>query len=100
MVSSAVHMMEAPEPLVGDLLSWLRSEPRLYAEVMDAWRTSCPKLPIWEDALDSGLIERRNNLVFITEAGKEWLSAANGSVGGPEAAFHPRLPSAVDPQLT
>lgn len=74
-VSKAVHMIEAPEPLVGDLLSWLRSEPRPYAEVMDAWRTSCPKLPVWEDALDTGLIERRNDLVFITEAGKEWLAA-------------------------
>jgi hypothetical protein len=24
---------------------------------MDAWRTSCPRLPIWEDAVDARLIE-------------------------------------------
>jgi len=68
-------MMDAPEPLIGDLLSWLRSGPRPYTEVMDAWRTSCPKLPIWEDAVDTGLIERRKDVVFITKAGKDWLSA-------------------------
>jgi hypothetical protein len=68
-------MMAAPEPLIGDLLSWLRSGPRPYAEVMDAWRTSCPKLPVWEDTLDAGLIECSKDLVSITETGKDWLTA-------------------------
>jgi D-3-phosphoglycerate dehydrogenase len=48
---------------------------------MDAWRTSCPKLPVWEDTLDAGLIERRNELVFITDAGIDWLSAHSRYVG-------------------
>jgi hypothetical protein len=73
--------MDAPEPLIGDLLIWLQSGPRPYAEVMDAWRTSCPKLPVWEDTLDAGLIERRNELVFITDAGIDWLSAHSRYVG-------------------
>jgi hypothetical protein len=44
------------EALILDLLEWLASGPRSYEEVMDAWRTSCPKLPVWEDANDRGLI--------------------------------------------
>jgi hypothetical protein len=38
------------EPLVLDLVEWIAKEPRDYAEVMEVWRTSCPKLAIWEDA--------------------------------------------------
>ncbi|RAI45020.1 hypothetical protein [Rhodoplanes roseus] len=38
-------------------LGWLAEHPRSYAEVMEAWRTSCPRLSIWEDALIDGLVE-------------------------------------------
>ena len=44
------------EALILDLLEWLSKSERGYEEVMDAWRTSCPKLPVWEDANDRGLI--------------------------------------------
>ena len=44
------------EPLILDLLEWLAERERSYEEVMDAWRTSCPKLPVWEDANDRGLV--------------------------------------------
>jgi hypothetical protein len=47
-------------PLTMDFLAWLAPAPRPYAEVMDAWRTSCPRLTIWEDALDAGLVAHRN----------------------------------------
>lgn len=43
------------EPLILDLLEWLASGDRSYEEVMGAWRTSCPRLPVWEDANDRGL---------------------------------------------
>jgi len=46
------------ESLILDLLEWLAKRDRTYQEVMDAWRTSCPKLPVWEDANDRGLIMR------------------------------------------
>jgi hypothetical protein len=45
-------------PLIVDLLEWLAAEPRDYAEVMDGWRTSCPRLTVWEDAVDQGLVRR------------------------------------------
>jgi hypothetical protein len=44
------------EALILDLLEWLANGDRTYEGVMDAWRTSCPKLTIWEDASDRGLI--------------------------------------------
>jgi hypothetical protein len=65
------------QPLIIDFLHWLDAEPRAYAEVMEFWRTSCPKLPIWEDAVDRGLIERRRDggptIVVLTEAGQRAL---------------------------
>jgi len=44
--------------LVIDLLEWLGTRPRPYGEVMEAWRTSCPRLPVWETANELGLVER------------------------------------------
>src|SRR6267143_6184280 len=46
------------EALILDLLEWLATRERSYEEVMEAWRTSCPKLPVWEDANDRGLVTR------------------------------------------
>ena len=46
------------DPLVLDLVEWVAKEPRSYAAVIDAWRTSCPRLTVWEDAVDRGLVKR------------------------------------------
>lgn len=66
------------EPLILDLLEWLESRERTYDEVMDAWRTSCPKLPVWEDANDRGLVatERVNRckMVRATSCGRALLA--------------------------
>jgi len=40
------------DPLVLDFVEWIAKEPRAYADVLDAWRTSCPRLTVWEDAID------------------------------------------------
>ena len=42
--------------LTRQMLEWIASRPRTYAEVVEVWRTSCPRLSIWEDALADGLI--------------------------------------------
>lgn len=61
------------ESLILDLLEWLAVSDRTYEEVMDAWRTSCPKLPVWEDANDRGLVQREmvngRSLVRVAPAG-------------------------------
>ncbi len=66
------------DALILDLLEWLASGERAYTEVMDAWRTSCPRLPVWEDATDRGLIvtEEMNGhlIVRVTSLGRGFLA--------------------------
>jgi D-3-phosphoglycerate dehydrogenase len=45
-----------PSALTLELLNWVAERPRTYGETMAAWRTSCPRMPIWEDARDDGLV--------------------------------------------
>ncbi len=53
-------MTDTVDALICDLLEWIGPGPRPYAEVMEAWRTSCPRLPVWEDANARGFVERRH----------------------------------------
>lgn len=48
------------ESLLLDLLEWVKDGGKNYDEVMDVWRTSCPKLPVWEEANDRGLVARES----------------------------------------
>jgi hypothetical protein len=48
---------DAQHFLTSQFLAWVMARPRCYGEVMDAWRTSCPRLPVWEAAVDLGLVE-------------------------------------------
>ncbi|MFI5036389.1 MAG: hypothetical protein ACHQFZ_09330 [Acidimicrobiales bacterium] len=67
-------MRNVVDDLILDLLEWLGSDSRTYDEVLDAWRTSCPRLPVWEEANDRGFIRQGNEpglgrLVSVTDAG-------------------------------
>ena len=44
-------------PLTLELLAWISERPRTYAETMEAWRTTCPRHSVWEDAWTDGLVE-------------------------------------------
>jgi hypothetical protein len=66
------------DPLVMDLVAFVARQPRPYDEVIDAWRTSCPRLTVWEDAIDRGLITRgrgedKTLVVRATGAGLRFL---------------------------
>ena len=67
----------AVESLILDLLEWLAKRERSYEEVVDAWRTSCPRLPVWEDATDRGVVMRTEmngrSVVRITTSGLAFL---------------------------
>jgi len=52
-------MPDTVDPLILDLLEWIGSGSRPYPEVMEAWRTSCPRLPVWEEANQRGYLEQR-----------------------------------------
>ena len=66
-------MSDTVENLILDLLEWVGNKERTYQETLDAWRTSCPKLPVWEDANDRGLVDtasvKGRSLVRLTPAG-------------------------------
>lgn len=50
-------MAEPASSLTLELLRFIASRPRTYAEAMEAWRSSCPRHPVWDDAVLEGLIE-------------------------------------------
>jgi hypothetical protein len=67
------------EPLILDLLEWIGPRARPYAEVIDAWRTSCPRLPVWEEASERGFISQhdepgRGICVSVSALGAEHLA--------------------------
>ncbi|MDH3230470.1 MAG: hypothetical protein OEN55_11820 [Alphaproteobacteria bacterium] len=69
--------------MVLDLVEWVAGRPRPYVEVMEAWRTSCPRLTIWEDAVDQGLVVREycdgsGTFVRVTPSGRALLEAHRG----------------------
>jgi D-3-phosphoglycerate dehydrogenase len=67
--------------LILDLLEWIGPRGRSYAEVMSAWRTSCPRLPVWEEANERGFIDLRHESklgtsVSVSAAGAMHLRAS------------------------
>jgi hypothetical protein len=70
-------MSEIVDALLRDMLTWLARDPRPYGEVMEAWRTSCPRLPVWEDANERGFIEQARvegrAVVRVTPIGRQFL---------------------------
>jgi D-3-phosphoglycerate dehydrogenase / 2-oxoglutarate reductase len=72
------------ESLILDLLEWIGPNPRPYFEVLDAWRTSCPRLPVWEEAQSRGFVvgyheAGQGRLVSVTTAGREHVHAERAS---------------------
>jgi hypothetical protein len=70
-------MTNTTENLILDLIEWVARRERTYPETMDAWRTSCPRLTVWEDATDRGFVETASenghSIVRPTSAGLVFL---------------------------
>ena len=71
-------MSEGLRPLLLDLVAWVYQQPRRYDDVMAAWRTSCPRLPVWEEAVDKGYLIREwhadtGAMVSVTPQGRRFL---------------------------
>ena len=70
-------MAETVENLILDLVEWVGRKDRSYSETMEAWRTSCPRLPVWEDATIRGFLETStsngHSIVRVTPAGFDFL---------------------------
>ena len=74
-------MSHTTEPLVLDLVEWVAAAPRPYADVLEAWRTSCPRLTVWEEAQERGLVAFRPQpdgalLIGASAAGRAALRLA------------------------
>jgi hypothetical protein len=75
----------ASSALMAELLAWVAARPRTYGETMEAWRTSCPRMPVWEDAIDGGLIQvlhgdgvgMNESAVRLTPLGQAVLAATH-----------------------
>jgi hypothetical protein len=85
-------MSDPVEPLILDLLEWIGPRPRPYAEVLEAWRTSCPRLPVWEEANERGFIDHLHErghaaLVVVSPLGWAHLEAQRA-----RSASRQRLP--------
>jgi len=69
-------------------LAWVADRPRTYANVMDAWRSTCPQLSVWEDAVLAGLVQiEPGRRVVLTASGRAVLAKAHAdgacAVAGP-----------------
>jgi hypothetical protein len=59
-----------------ELLNWVAARRRTYEETMEAWRTSCPRLSVWEDCQIEGLVclekdpQSGESLVALTALGR------------------------------
>lgn len=79
-------MSESVDALVLDLLEWIGPEAKPYREVIDAWRTSCPRLPVWEEANERGYlthgVQGSQSMVSVSTVDTRFL-AARGRAGSP-----------------
>jgi hypothetical protein len=89
-------MADPVDALILDLLEWIGPDPKPYAEVIAAWRTSCPRLPVWEDANDRGFVESlrfddRGLVVGVTPLGSAFLAGRRPHRAHPRSAQLSRL---------
>ena len=80
-------MGDPVEALVVDLLEWIGVDPRPYSEVIEAWRTSCPRLPVWEEANARGYLTHSHAaghaaLVSVSALGARHLASARRQAHG------------------
>ena len=74
-------MADPAYALTLQFLAWVAESPRTYAQAMDAWRSTCPRLSIWEDAILDGLVAfaggatRNTARVTLTAKGRALLAA-------------------------
>lgn len=77
-------MTDTLDPLMRDLIEWVGNEPKPYRDVLDAWRTSCPRLTVWEEAAERGYVVRRNipgqgAVIAVTAEGQRFAKACGRS---------------------
>jgi hypothetical protein len=87
-------MSDSVDALVLDLLEWIGASPRPYADVIEAWRTSCPRLPVWEEANARGFVTQQHlqgvgAFVSVSASGRQWLAKQRPSAADAEYRASP-----------
>ena len=80
-------MSDSPSLIMIQFLAWVADRPRSYSETMDAWRTSCPRLSVWEDAVIANWVRLEGEgvrAVTLTERGAALLRQAQISSRRPQ----------------
>jgi hypothetical protein len=67
-------MDDMPTAPTVQLLAWIAEQSRSYSETIEVWKTSCPRLAVWEDALADDLVRVSGGRVLLTAAGTELLT--------------------------
>ena len=81
--------------LTFQFLDFVATGTRTYGETMEAWRSSCPRLSVWEDAVRDGLVRIENggamksSRIVLTERGRARLARGdrNGATGSGAASM-------------
>ena len=74
-------MSASSDLIMIQFLDWVAARPRRREDVLDAWQSSCPRFPVWEDARAEGLVrqcggEAGERRVELTERGRAMLGRA------------------------
>jgi hypothetical protein len=91
-------MSDSPSLIMIQFLSWVADRPRSYAQTMDAWRTSCPRLSVWEDAVIADLVRLEGEggaAVKLTDRGAALLRQAQKKETSPVPAERKRRAALV-----
>ena len=87
-------MLEEPSLIMIQFLAWVADRPRNYAPTMDAWRSSCPRLSVWEDAIIEGLVRiesNANRAVRLTKRGSAMLEQTRRQTAAETENQTPRI---------
>jgi hypothetical protein len=90
--------LKEPSLIMIQFLAWVADRPRNYAQAMDAWRSSCPRLSVWEDAIIEGLVRiesNANRTVRLTARGSALLARVQ-----PQSVAEADLPRVKSPPRT
>lgn len=62
-------------------LEWVAAGRRSHADLMETWRSSCPRLSIWEDAVQDGLVryDSGSREIELTPSGRAVLARTAGA---------------------
>jgi nicotinamidase/pyrazinamidase len=77
---------EPHSALTLQFLAWIAERPRTYQDVMEVWRSTCPRRTVWEDTTRAGLVRFEAGdeaRVSLTARGERALSGRRGGKARP-----------------